>query len=199
MAHNRACGGLIWVPLTSFIGRAPVLFWTAFFGLVFVILTPLSPNFEVFYASRALHGFFLTSGQTIAVAFIKDIFFFHERARKIGLWALLYITSPFWGPLVGNFIVGGTGSWEKTFWFNTVVAGINLILIISFLDETWYNRTVPTRDQPPRGHGFSSRLRRLIGIWQLRHHSTYYETAYNSFRRFLMTLLKPIVLLVLLA
>lgn len=185
--------------MTSFTGRAPVLFWSAVFGLAFCILTPLSPNFTVFYAARAVTGLFVTSGQTIAVAFIKDIFFFHERARKIGLWALLYITSPFWGPLLGNFVVGGTNSWVKTFWLSPAVAGVNLGLIILFLDETWYNRDVPTSSQPARGHSFGSRLLRLTGVWQFRHHSTYFETVFQSYKRFILTLLKPVVLMVLLA
>ncbi|KAI7781835.1 hypothetical protein LA080_014325 [Diaporthe eres] len=108
-----ALGGLIWVPMTSIIGRAPTLFWTNLLGFLFSIGTAASPNFRTFYAMRALTGFFITSGQTISIAFIRDIFFFHERARKIGLWALLYIASPFWGPMIGNFVVGGTKSWQN--------------------------------------------------------------------------------------
>ncbi|KAH7254422.1 hypothetical protein NW759_009586 [Fusarium solani] len=194
-----AVGGIIWVPMTSFIGRAPTLFWSTFFGLVFSIVTAVSPNFPCFYAMRAMSGLFLTSGQTIAVAFIKDIFFFHERARKIGLWALMYITSPYLGPLLSNFVVGGTHKWQDVFWLGVGVVGIDLILIIAFLDETWYNRDIPTSKQPSRGQGFGSRMLRLTGVWQLRHHSTYYETAYDSFKRFFLTLFKPVLLLVLFA
>ncbi|KAF4999954.1 hypothetical protein FDECE_11356 [Fusarium decemcellulare] len=189
-------GGLIWVPLTSFIGRAPTLFWSTFFGLVFSIITAVSPNFTTFYAMRAMSGLFLTSGQTIAVAFIKDTFFFHERARKIGLWALWYITSPYWGPLLSNFVVGGTHKWQDVFWLGVGVVVIDLILIIAFLDETWYNRDVPTPEQPSRGQGFGSRMLRVTGFWQLRHHSGYYETAYNSFKRFFLTIMKPVLLLI---
>ncbi|KPM42937.1 hypothetical protein AK830_g3620 [Neonectria ditissima] len=142
-----ALGGLLWVPMTSFIGRAPTLFWSNLLGLLFSIGTALSPNFITFYAMRALTGFFITSAQTISIAFIKDMFFFHERARKIGLWALLYIASPFWGPLVGNFILGGTNSWENVFWVCVAVCGVDMILIVTFLDETW--RYIQTLIKPP--------------------------------------------------
>ncbi|KAF7554453.1 hypothetical protein G7Z17_g2925 [Cylindrodendrum hubeiense] len=172
-----ALGGLVWVPMTSFLGRAPTLFWSNLFGLVFSIGTAVSPNFTCFYAMRALTGFFITSAQTISIAFIRDMFFFHERARKIGLWALLYIASPFWGPLVGNFVLGGTNSWENVFWVCVAVCGVDMILIVSFLDETWYNRDIPSCDQPPRGHSFLARMSRIIGVWELKHHSLYYETA----------------------
>ncbi|KAK7409178.1 hypothetical protein QQX98_008671 [Neonectria punicea] len=194
-----ALGGLLWVPMTSFIGRAPTLFWTNLLGLLFSIGTALSPNFVTFYAMRALTGFFITSAQTISIAFIKDMFFFHERARKIGLWALLYIASPFWGPLIGNFVLGGTNSWENVFWVCVAVCGIDMILIVTFLDETWYNRDIASSDQPPRGQNLLARLSRVIGIWELRHHRLYYETVYDSFRRYIQTLLKPPVFLVLVA
>ncbi|KAH6989000.1 major facilitator superfamily domain-containing protein [Ilyonectria sp. MPI-CAGE-AT-0026] len=192
-----ALGGLVWVPMTSFLGRAPTLFWSNLLGLIFSILTAISPNFTFFFAMRALTGFFITSAQTISIAFIKDMFFFHERARKIGLWALLYIASPFWGPLVGNFVLGGTGSWENVFWVCVGVCGLDMILIFSFLDETWYNRDIPSSDQPPRGHTVLARLSRVIGIWELQHHRLYYETAYDSFKRYIQTLLKPPVFLIL--
>lgn len=195
----RALGGLLWVPMTSFFGRAPTLFWSNLLGFFFSLGTTLSPNFTTFYVMRALKGFFITSSQTISIAFIRDMFFFHERARKIGLWALLYIASPFWGPLVGNFVLGATGKWEDVFWTCVGVCAFDMILIVVFLDETWYNRDIPSADQPPRGTGFWSRMSRIVGIWELGCRKTYYKTVYQSFRRFIITLTKPAVFLVLIA
>ncbi|KAI7781834.1 hypothetical protein LA080_014324 [Diaporthe eres] len=63
--------------------------------------------------------------------------------------------------------------------------------MIAFLDETWYNRDIPVGQQPPRGKGFTSRLSRVIGAWELRHRSSYYQTVWHSFKRYLQTLAKP--------
>ncbi|KAM0332012.1 hypothetical protein ACHAQA_002278 [Verticillium albo-atrum] len=93
------------------------------------------------------------------------MFFHHERARKIGIWALLYIASPFWGPLVGNFVLGATGKWEDVFWTCVGVCALDMVLIVMFLDETWYNREIPSADQPPRGKGFWSRMSRVVVIF----------------------------------
>ncbi|KAM0418491.1 hypothetical protein ACHAPD_004850 [Fusarium lateritium] len=194
-----AIGGLIWVPLTSIIGRAPTLFWSTFFGLIFTILSAVSTSFGMFFGVRAIQGLFLTSGQTIAIAFIKDIFFFHERARKIGLWALMYITSPYWGPLLANFVIGETHQWQDAFWLGVGVNGISLLLIVAFLDETWYNRDLPTSQQPPRGQGIFSRLLRLTGVWQMKHRFGYFETVHDAVKRVLLILTKPVILLVLIA
>ncbi|KAF4975664.1 hypothetical protein FZEAL_7554 [Fusarium zealandicum] len=193
-----AIGVLVWVPLTSYIGRAPTLFWTTVFGLAFSIATALSPNFTTFYAMRAMSGLFLTSGQSIAVAFIKDIFFLHERARKIGLWAVLYIVSPYLGPQLSNFVVGSTLKWQDVFWLGVGVVVLDLIFIVVFLDETMYRRDIPLSGQPSRPQDVKSRMLRVTGIWAIQHHhSGYFETAYESFKRFFMTLTKPVVLLIL--
>lgn len=183
--------------MTSIIGRAPTLFWSTFLGLIFTILSAVPTGFDMFLGVRAVQGLFLTSGQTIAIAFIKDIFFFHERARKIGLWALMYITSPYWGPLIANFVIGETHQWQDAFWLGVGVNAISLLLILAFLDETWYNRDLPMSQQPPRGQGLFSRLLRLTGVWQMKHHSGYFDSIYNAFRRVLLILAKPVILLVL--
>lgn len=185
--------------MCSFIGRAPTLFWSTVGGLAFSIGTVLSPSFECFYAMRALTGFFITSAQTISIAFIKDMFFMHERARKIGLWALLYIASPYWGPLLGNFVLGGTSRWEDVFWVCVGAVCLDLCFIVAFLDETWYNRDIHSNEQPSRGQGFLERMTRITGIWGLQHHHHYYETAYSSFRKFFSAFFKPALLLVLAA
>ncbi|EEY23061.1 conserved hypothetical protein [Verticillium alfalfae VaMs.102] len=195
-----ALGGLIWVPMTSIIGRAPTLFWSNLIGFLFTIGTALAPNFTTFYAMRALKGFFITSSQTISIAFIRDMFFHHERARKIGIWALLYIASPYWGPLVGNFVLRR----------HPQVAGYILDLcrrgvlwtcsfIVMFLDETWYNREIHSSNQPRRGAGFWSRMSRIVGIWEFRNQKGYYKPVYQSFKKYIITLTKPVVFLVLAA
>ncbi|PNH48188.1 hypothetical protein VD0004_g318 [Verticillium dahliae] len=194
-----ALGGLIWVPMTSIIGRAPTLFWSNLIGFLFTIGTALAPNFTTFYAMRALKGFFITSSQTISIAFIRDMFFHHERARKIGIWALLYIASPYWGPLVGNFVLGATHKWQDVFWTCVGVCALDMIVIVMFLDETWYNREIQSSDQPRRGTGFWSRMSRIVGFWEFRNQKGYYKPVYHSFKKYIITLTKPVVFLVLAA
>ncbi|CAK7200191.1 hypothetical protein SEUCBS139899_002882 [Sporothrix eucalyptigena] len=194
-----ALGSLVWVPMTSYIGRAPTLFWSSIMACAFSIGAVLSPNYTCFYAMRALTGINATSAQTISIAFIRDMFFLHERARKIGLWAALYISSPYLGPLLGNFVLGGNGTWQDVYWLSVGVCGIDLVLIAVFLDETWYNRTVHRAAQPPRGRGVLARMARLTGTWQLRHRRPYFTSVSTAYRKLFITLTKPTIFLVLLA
>ncbi|KAJ4263300.1 hypothetical protein NW762_006118 [Fusarium torreyae] len=192
----RAVGGILWVPLTSVFGRAPTLFWSSIIALGVCVGTAVVDDFPTFYALRALLGFFTTSVQTTSIALIYDLFFFHQRARKVGLWALLYIGSPLWGPLVGNFVMGGTGEWRNVCWVSVAVCGFYVCLIVAFLDETWYNRSFSTFEQPARHSNFISRLSRITGVWQV-HNRLYYEKVNQAYKRFARTVIKPALFLVL--
>jgi MFS family permease len=177
--------------MISIWGRAPVLLWTCVCGTLLTLGATLSTTFETHYAMRATMGLFLTAPQTIAIAYIKDIFFFHEHARKIGLWACLYISSPYIGPLFANFIVDATGNWRHVFWLCFGICCFQLVLILLFLDESYYNRTV--EHQPARG----SRMLRVLGVWQIRNHQGYFHTVKSAFGRLLLTVTQPALLLLL--
>lgn len=88
----------MWIPTSYYWGRAPLLFWTNLIGTFFILGCALSTNFQMYYVFRALQGLFLTCGQSIAVALIKDIFFLHEQARKIGIVMIVILVAPSLGP-----------------------------------------------------------------------------------------------------
>jgi MFS family permease len=144
----------------------------------------------VFYGLRALQGFTLTSGQTIGLAYIKDMFFFHEHARKIGLWAGLFLLSPYCGPMFGNFVIDGTGSWRAVFWLVFAICCFDLVLIVLLADESWYRRDISQDQQPSRG----SRLLRLIGSWQIKVHDGYFLDLTTACLRLWSVLIKPIMI-----
>lgn len=140
-------------------------------------------------------GVFLTAPQVISIAFIKDMFFFHESARKIGLWASLYISSPYLGPLLANFVVAGTANWRAVFWMCVGVCGFQFTLILLFLDEPYYNRALPSTQQPERGN----RILRLLGIWQITNHDGYFYSVKAAYSRWFATITQPALLLLLAA
>jgi hypothetical protein len=90
--------------------------------------------------------------------------------------------------LFGNFIIARTGEWRYVFWLVFAVCCIDLVLIVLFADETWYNRTL--RVQPPRG----SRIMRIVGIWQIQNHNGNFMTVSRSVSRLTETLFKPVVI-----
>src|SRR5262245_53619675 len=75
-------------------------------------------TFDSFMAARILNGFFSTIAQVAGLIFIQDMFFFHERARKINIWASFFVMSPYMGPLLAAFMLT-TQQWPVPFWVYT--------------------------------------------------------------------------------
>lgn len=141
-------GGLSWVPLICFWGRAPVLFWATFIGTFLPLATCLVPTFAGYYGLRALMGFFFSSSPAVGLAFIQDIFFLHEHARKIGVWIFAVQICPNMSPMFGSFIVSATGKWRDTYWMGFGLESFALIILALFLDESFFRRDLSLSEQP---------------------------------------------------
>ena len=117
----------------------------------------------------------------------------HRHARKIGIWVAAFVASPYISPLFGNFIIAGLGEWRPVFWVVFATCCLDLGLVVLFMDETYYNRDVPLDAQPERGGGQVGRIMRVLGVWEIRHHSNYYHGVIKSNARMVKTLFKPVI------
>jgi MFS family permease len=192
-------GSLIWMPLTNSWGRAPVFFWTTLMGLMFTLGCLVTRDWQSFYALRALQSLTQSTGSSIGLVIIHDLFFFHEHARKIGIWYTFFLISPFAGPMFGNFIIAGLGTWRPIFWLIFAMNAALFGMILVFFDETGYNHSTAVAEQPPRNDGVVARFIRLLGIWQIKHHVEYFDTVATSYWRMVTTCFKliiPIVVLI---
>ncbi|KAI9717811.1 MAG: hypothetical protein M1812_004540 [Candelaria pacifica] len=185
--------GLLWITFVSFWGRAPVMFWSILTGTFFTLGCALSTNFSTFYAMRALMGVSLTAYQAVGLCVIKDMFFYHEHARKIGIWIASFVLSPYLGPMLGNFIIAGTGSWRNVFWVVFATCCADFVLVVAFMDESWYSRTLELELQPSRS---GSRLLRVVGLWQIQNHKGNFLTVYEAFKRLFVVIFDPLMLLI---
>lgn len=79
-------GGVVAVALSAYFGRLPVLFYFLVLATATAIWCAAAVTFESFMAARILNGFFSTVAQGGGLMFIFDMFYFHERARKINIW-----------------------------------------------------------------------------------------------------------------
>ncbi|OAL52632.1 MFS general substrate transporter [Pyrenochaeta sp. DS3sAY3a] len=187
-------GGLFWIVVSSWWGRAPVMFWSTLTGALFTLACAVTTSFPVFYGFRAMMGLTLTAYQVVGLACVKDMFFFHEHARKIGIWVAIFILSPYLGPFFANFIIAGTGDWRAVMWLVFAMCCADLVLILMICDETYYERSIPLEKQPPRPQMLTGRLSRVLGIWQVQNHSGYFKTGWHCCSRLLSTFLKPIII-----
>jgi MFS family permease len=180
-------GGVVVVALSAYFGRLPVLFYFLVFATATAIWCAAAKTFESFMAARILNGFFSTVSQGGGLMFIYDLFFWSERARKINIWSAFIILSPYFGPLFAAFIIA-TQPWQVPFWVYVAETALCLVLVILFVDETYYDRRLES--QPPRGSRFS----RLVGVsqWKSRHLR---NTFTQAMLRPIKTILKPTVFL----
>ncbi|KAK8034658.1 hypothetical protein PG993_009653 [Apiospora rasikravindrae] len=176
-------GGIFTVILSAYFGRLPVMFYFLVVALATAIWCAAATTFDSFMAARILNGFFSTVSQGGGLMFIQDMFFFHERARKINLWASFFVISPYLGPLLAAFMAAAK-PWPVPFWVYVAETGLALILTVLFVEETFYDRRIPEVEQSPRG----TRASRLLGIAQ-------YKTRHlrNSFAEACMRSVKVVV------
>jgi len=133
-------GGLLSVPLCQRYGRLPVLFWSQLLSLAFTIGATFAPDYASFTAMRTLQGFFGAPPQVIGMSIIHDMFFFHERARKINIWAASFLVGPYLGPFISSLLLLRL-SWRPDFGVLAGFYAFSLLMVIVFGDETLFDRT----------------------------------------------------------
>ncbi|KAH7033746.1 major facilitator superfamily domain-containing protein [Microdochium trichocladiopsis] len=182
-------GGIATVILSAWAGRLPVLFWFVVMATATAAWCAAATTFESFMAARILNGFFATVAQAGGMMFIFDMFFFHERARKINIWVAFVILSPYLGPLIAAFIIS-TEPWPVAFWVYFAICAIALISTALFVSETYYDRRIPIADQPPP----ASRIAQVVGIaqYRTRHQRT---TITEALKRSALTITRPTMIL----
>ncbi|OBZ77899.1 hypothetical protein A0H81_02051 [Grifola frondosa] len=151
-------GGLLAVMLMRRFGRLPILFWSQVLTVGFLVGCTFAPNLNTFTAMRCLSSFFGTCPQVTGLYVVTDLFPFHMQARKLNLWTMGFIISPFLSPFVFGFLVA-RADWRWTYGIASIYSVVVVCLITFFADETMFDRKLPNPRPIPLP---SSRLRYRI-------------------------------------
>ncbi|KAI0040200.1 MFS general substrate transporter [Auriscalpium vulgare] len=155
-------GGIFSVILIRRYGRLPVLFWSQLLALGFLVGCTFAPNLKTFAAMRCLTGFFGTTPQVTGLYVVTDMYPFHLQARKLNVWTMGFILSPFLSPFAFGFLVA-RADWRWAYGIGSIYGAIVLLLIVFLAEETMYDRTV--RPIPPRpSQGLRYRVETLLGV-----------------------------------
>ena len=154
-------GGLLAVPLAQRYGRLPVLFWSQFLTLVVSIGAYGASGYAGFTACRTLQGFFAAPPQVIGLSMIHDMFFFHERARKVNIWAFCFLLGPYLGPFISSFIAQKL-NWRENFGVLAGFYGFSVLMVVLLGDETLFDREKTERKIA--SSPFLERVYRLTGV-----------------------------------
>jgi MFS family permease len=125
-----------------------------------------APNLKTFAAMRCLTGFFGTAPQVTGLYVVTDLYPFHLKARKLNIWSMGFIVSPFLSAFALGFLVA-RASWRWAYGVGSMYSAVVVLLIVFFMEETIYDRTVKPIPVPPTT-GLRYRIETLIGITGLK-------------------------------
>ncbi|KAH9991576.1 MFS general substrate transporter [Russula vinacea] len=178
-------GALVAVIFIRRYGRLPVIFWSQFLALGFLVGCTFAPNLKTFAAMRCLTAFFGTCPQVTGLYVVTDMYPFHRQARKLNIWTMGFIISPFLSPFAFGFLVA-RASWRWAYGIGSMYSLFVLFLIAFFGRETMYDRGVKNLPSRPAG-GLSYRIETLVGITGVKmakYRATWYEAVSAPFKLF---------------
>ncbi|THH30557.1 hypothetical protein EUX98_g3634 [Antrodiella citrinella] len=156
-------GGIFAVMLMRKYGRLPVLFWSQLLAMGFLIGCTFAPNLKTFTAMRCLNAFFATCPQVTGLFVVTDLFPFHLQARKLNIWTMGFIMSPFLSPFLFGFLVART-TWRWAYGIGSMYSAVVLGLIILFGEETVYDRKLVNPNPMGNKSGILARIQLLVGV-----------------------------------
>ncbi|PBK81159.1 MFS general substrate transporter [Armillaria gallica] len=155
-------GGIFAVMVIRRYGRLPILFWSQVLALGFLVGCTFAPNLKTFTGMRCLTAFFATAPQVAGLYIVTDLYPFHLQARKLNIWTMGFIISPFLSPFAFGFLVARQ-TWRWAYGIGCMYSAVVCILIALFMNETMYDRTVKPVPEPP-STGLRYRIETLVGI-----------------------------------
>ncbi|KAI0698164.1 MFS general substrate transporter [Cytidiella melzeri] len=157
-------GGVFAVMTIRRYGRLPVLFWTQLIALGFLVGCTFAPNLKTFAAMRCLTAFFGTCPQVTGLYIVTDMYPFHLQARKLNIWTMGYLLSPFLSPFVFGFMVA-RASWRWVYGIGSMYGAVVLLLIVLFGEETMYDRRANIPKPVTRtDSAFLRKVKTLFGV-----------------------------------
>ncbi|KAF7312893.1 Efflux pump rdc3 [Mycena kentingensis (nom. inval.)] len=155
-------GGFAAVIVVRRWGRLPVLFWSQFIALAFLIGGTVAPTLEVFAAMRCVASFFSTAAQITGLYTVADMYPFHLQCRKLNVWTAGFIISPFVSPFFLGFLVAHA-HYRWAYGVGCFLSLVVLVITVVWGEETMYDRSL--RPSPPRPTaGLRYRVETLFGL-----------------------------------
>ncbi|KAF5686183.1 major facilitator superfamily transporter [Fusarium denticulatum] len=129
-------GPLMIAPLSELHGRYWIYNVCNLIILDMTIGCAKAPNLGRFMTCRFLAGIAGSAPLTIGGGTIEDVTYPNNRAKAMVGWALGPLLGPVLGPIAGGFISADLG-WRWTFWIIAILSGVNSIICVLFMRETY--------------------------------------------------------------
>ncbi|PGH15228.1 hypothetical protein AJ79_02593 [Helicocarpus griseus UAMH5409] len=132
-------GSLILVPLYLKIGRRPVALMSMIFFVAGLVGASQATNFSGLMIARVFHSFGAGVCESLPVQLVNDIFYIHERGKRIGYYTVCLCFGSV-SPMFAGYMLAGGYSWRLYFYVVTAFAAALLIAAFLFVEESAYRR-----------------------------------------------------------
>ncbi|KAK4222308.1 major facilitator superfamily domain-containing protein [Podospora fimiseda] len=135
-------GSLLLVPSYHKFGRRPVMLGSLVLYCAGLLACAVVKGYEGLMVARVVHCFGASVCEALPVQLVNDIFFLHERGKRLGYYTLCLCFGAT-GPLYAGYMLAGGYSWRLFFWVEFAF-GVGLLIMAFFVvEETLYKRKSP--------------------------------------------------------
>lgn len=114
-------GPLFWKPLANHFGRRPIFLLSLILTCVCNVGCAKSSDYASMAACRALAAFFISPAKALGSAVVMETYFQNERARCLGIWAVMVTLGIPVGPFIFGFVTHHVG-YVWIFWILAIVS-----------------------------------------------------------------------------
>ncbi|KAJ5195943.1 MFS multidrug transporter [Penicillium cf. viridicatum] len=130
-------GPLIWAPLSEVYGRKWVVILPYFVAAIFSFGTATAKDIQTVLITRFFAGLFGSAPVTNTGGVMADIWPPQQRGIAIVGYAITIVGGPTLGPIIGGALTSSYLRWRWTEYLTGIIMMVQVILDVSFLDESY--------------------------------------------------------------
>ncbi|GAB1316941.1 Serine/threonine kinase 16 [Madurella fahalii] len=132
-------GSLLLVPAYHKFGRRPIMLASLITYCAGLLACSQVTTYTGLMVARVIHCFGSSVCEALPVQLVNDIFFLHERGKRLGYYTVCLCFGAT-GPLYAGYMLAGGYSWRLFFYVEFAFACALFILAFFVVEETLYHR-----------------------------------------------------------